>query len=257
MLSYSEMASPMRDATVLLLGAICAGIAVPALAQQGLGRAPVYQPSGWQSAAPAIGLRPQAPRGESGWTGGVLLDSARGQGFGPARAGANDPGLRLRPDLGRALPEPPQLLPPIDAASAVQAGAYLGYRFENRLLLSSAVRQGFGVPGLGATKVDFGASYGFNVTPRHLITLSSSLTLGQASGIAAYYGALGPDALSRADYRLGEPGAGFRVSWLYSFGRNLYLSTTLGYDRSAGDPEGVQGPDRNTTSFGTVFGYRW
>jgi hypothetical protein len=235
----------MRDAKVLLLGAICAGIAAPGLAQQGLGRAPAYQPSGWQSAAPATGLRPQAPRGESGWTGGVLLDLAR------------NPGLRLRPDLEHASPEPPQFLPPIDAASAVQAGAYLGYRFENRLLLSSAVRQGFGVPGLGGTKVDLGASYGFNVTPRHLITLSSSLTLGQASGMAAYYGALGSDALSRADYRVGEPGAGFRVSWLYSFGRNLYLSTTLGYDRSAGDPEGVQGPDRNTTSFGTVFGYRW
>jgi hypothetical protein len=119
------------------------------------------------------------------------------------------------------------------------------------------VRQGFGVPGLGGTKVDFGASYGFNVTPRHLITLSSSLTLGQPTGVAAYYAALGSDALSRADYRVGEPGAGFRVSWLYTFGRNLYLNTTLGYDRSAGDPDGLQGLDRNTTSFGTVFGYRW
>jgi len=246
----------MRDAKLLLLGAICAGIAVPALAQQGLGRTPAYQASGWQPSGPAIGLRPQAPRGESGWTGGVLLDSARSQGFAPAR-GVNDQGLRLRPDLGRALPEPPQFLPPTDAASAVQAGAYLGYRFENRLLLSSAVRQGFGVPGLGGTKVDLGASYGFNVTPRHLITLSSSLTLGQASGIAAYYGALGPDGLSRADYRVGEPGAGFRFSWLYSFGRNLYLNTTVGYDRSVSDADGLQGPDRNTTSFGTVFGYRW
>jgi len=119
------------------------------------------------------------------------------------------------------------------------------------------VRQGLGAPGLGGTKVDFGASYGFNVTPRHLITLSSSLTLGQTSGIAAYYGALGPDGLSRADYRVGEPGAGFRLSWLYSFGRNLYLNTTVGYDRSVSDADGLQGPDRNTTSFGTVFGYRW
>ncbi|MGH8682847.1 MAG: MipA/OmpV family protein [Burkholderiales bacterium] len=248
----------MRDAKVFLLGAICAGIGVPAAAQQGLARAPALEANGWrQSSGPAIGLRAQAPRGESGWTGGVLIDSARSPGFGPARAGATDPGLRLRPDLGRAFPQPPQFGPPIDAASAVQAGAYVGYRFENRLLLSSAVRQGFGVPGLGSTKVDLGASYGFNVTPRHLITLSSSLTLGQPSGIAAYYGALGPDALSGADYRLGEPGAGFRLSWLYSFGRNLYLNTTLGYDRSVGDLDGPQGPDRNTTSFGTVFGYRW
>jgi hypothetical protein len=251
------MADSMRDAKVLVLGALCAAIGVPAAAQQGLSRAPALEASGGPSAGPAIGLRPQAPRAESGWTGGVLIDSARNPGFGAARGGAIDPGLRLRPELGRALPETPQFGPPLDAASAVQAGAYVGYQFENRLLLSSAVRQGLGAPGLGGTKVDFGASYGFNVTPRHLVTLSSSLTLGQATGVAAYYGALGPDGLSRADYRVGEPGAGFRLSWLYSFGQNLYLNTTLGYDRSYGDPEGFQGADRNTTSFGTVFGYRW
>ncbi len=247
----------MCDAKVLLLGALCAAIGAPAVAQEGLGRAAALEAGGRQPSGPAIGLRPQAPRGESGWTGGVLLDSARSPGFGPVRTGAIDPGLRLRPDLGRALPQPPQFGLPIDAASAVQAGAYFGYRFENRLLLASAVRQGLGAPGLGGTKVDFGASYGFNVTPRHLITLSSSLTLGQASGIAAYYGALGPDGLSRADYRVGEPGAGFRLSWLYSFGRSLYLSTTVGYDRSVSDADGLQSPDRNTTSFGTIFGYRW
>ncbi len=246
----------MRYAKVLLLGALCAAIGAPAAAQQGLVRAAALEASGWQPSGPAVGLRPQAPRRESGWTGGVLLDSARSPGFGPARPGALDPGLRLNPDLARALPQPPQFGPPIDAASAVQAGAYFGYRFENRLLLSSAVRQGLGVPGLGGTKVDFGASYGLNVTPQHLITLSSSLTLGQASGIAAYYSALGPDGLSRTDYRVGEPGAGFRLSWLYSFGRNVYLNTTLGYDRST-DPDGLHGADRNTTSFGTVFGYRW
>lgn len=247
----------MRDAKVLLLGALCAAIGVPAAAQQGFSRAPALEAGGWQSSGPAIGLRPQAPRGESGWTGGVLIDSARSPGFGPARAGLPDPGLRLRPDLGRPAPQAPQFGPPVDPSGAVQAGAYVGYQFENRLLLASAVRQGFGVPGLGGTKVDLGASYGFNVTPRHLITLSSNLTLGQTSGIAAYYGALGPDGLTRADYRVGEPGAGFRLSWLYSFGRNLYLNTTLGYDRSAADLDGPQGPDRSTTSFGTVFGYRW
>ncbi len=241
----------MRDAKALLLGAICAGIAAPGVAQQGIGTAPAYQPSPWQ--APGVGLR---PRGDTGWTGGVLIDSPRGQGFSPARPGAGDPGFRVRPDFGPAPPEPPQLAPSIDPATAIQAGAYLGYRFENRLLVSSAVRQGLGMPGMGGTRVDFGASYGFNVTPRHLITLSGSLTLGQTSGVGPY-GALGADALSRADYRLGEPGAGFRLSWLYSFGRNLYLSTTLGYDRSYGDPDGLQGLDRASTSFGTIFGYRW
>lgn len=249
------MAFPVRDVKLLLLGAICAGIAAPGLAQQGLGRAPAEEAAGTPSATPAIGLRPQAQRPQAGWTGGLLVDSARNPWFGPARTGGFDPGLRLRADPGRAAPELPQFLPPGDP-NAVRAGAYVGYRFENQVLLSSAVRQGVGAPGLGGPKVDFGASYGFNVTPRHLITLSSNLTLGHASGTAYYYGMLGSDALSRADYRIGEPGAGFRVSWLYSFGRNVYLNTTLGYDRSTGDPDGL-GPDRNTTSFGTVFGYRW
>ncbi len=239
----------MRDAKLLLLGAICAGIVVPAAAQQGLGR--VRAAAGATPFTPAVGLRPQAPHGDSGWTGGLLVDPVRTPRLGATQAGALDPGLRLRPELGRALPEVPQFSLPIDPAAAVQAGAYVGYQFENRVLLSSTVRQGFGIPGLGGTKVDFGASYGFNVTPRHLITLSGSLTLGQPSGVGAYYGALAPE------YRVGEPGAGFRVSWLYSFGRNLYLSTTLGYDRSTADADGLQGLDRNTTTFGTTFGYRW
>jgi hypothetical protein len=248
----------MRGAKTLLLGAICAGIAVPGLAQQGIRAGPAYQPSDWQPLGPTVGLRPSGPRGESGWTGGVLIDAPRGQGFNPVRPGAFDPGPRLRPDFEQGLSAPPQFAPSIDPVSAIQAGAYLGYRFErHRVLVSSAVRQDLGLPGLGGTKVDLGASYGFSVTPRHLITLSGSLTLGQPSGTAAYYGALGADALSRADLRLGEPGAGFRLSWLYSFSPNLYLSTTLGYDRSYGDPDGLQGLDRNTTSFGTLFGYRW
>jgi hypothetical protein len=247
----------MRDAKILLLGVLCAGIAAPAAAQQGLGRSPAQESAGGQSTGPAVGLRAQSPRRESGWTGGVLLDPVGGQGLAPERTGTADPGLRLRTGYGPGSAAPPLILPPVDPGSALQAGAYVGYRFENQVLLSSGVRQGFGAPGLGGTKVDFGASYGFNVTPRHLITLAGSLTLGQPTGIAAYYGALGPEALSRADYRVGEPGAGFRVSWLYSLNRNLYLNTTLGYDRSIADPDGLLGPDRNTTSFGTVFGYRW
>jgi hypothetical protein len=245
----------MRDVKLLVLGAICTGVVLPAAAQQGLGRAPAEARA--PAAVPAVGLRPQPLRRESGWTGGVLLDPVRTPGFGLADARAQDPGLRLRPELQRALPEAPQFAPALDTAAPVRAGAYLGYQFENRVLLSSAVRQGIGAPGLGGAKLDLGASYGFNVTPEHLITLSGMLTMGQPSGMVAYYGALGADGLSRADYRVGEPGAGFRVSWLYSFGRNLYLNTTLGYDRSAADAESLQGLDRNTTSFGTVFGYRW
>jgi hypothetical protein len=255
MLSYLEMPGPVRDAKILVLGILSAVMAAPAAGQ--LGRSPARESTSWQPTGPAVGLRAQSPRRESGWTGGVLLDPVGGQGFAPGRTGTADPGLRLRTGYEAASVAPPGIVPPIDPASAVRAGAYVGYRFENQVLLSSAVRQGIGAPGAGGTKVDFGASYGFNVTPRHLITLAGNLTLGQPAGIAAYYGALGPDALSRADYRVGEPGAGFRVSWLYSLSRNLYLNTTLGYDRSIADPDGLLGPDRSTTSFGTVFGYRW
>jgi hypothetical protein len=237
----------MREVKALLLGAVCAGAAVSGLAQEGIAPAPAYQPSGAHASGAAAGL--QVPRAERGWTGGILIDSPHGQGFSPGRPAAADSALGLRPDFRRSLAEP--FAPPVDPASAMQAGAYLGYRFGNSLLLSSAVRQGLSAPGAG-TKVDFGASYGFNVTPRHLITLSGALTLGQTGGSAPYYSTFG-----RTDYRPGEPGAGFRLSWRYSFGRNLYLNTILGYDRMYGDPEAMPGQDRNSTSFGTYFGYRW
>jgi len=252
----------MRDVRALVLAAICAALGSSAVAQQRPGSPPAAdellpssetQLGGWRSPGPAVGLRPNTAR--SGWTGGMFVDAPGGQGFNPARGGPTERGLRLGPEGLAPVPDPLRLGPPADPAAATAAGAFVGYRYDN-LLLSSAVRQGV-APGFGGTRVDVGASYGFSVAPRHLITLSGGLTLGQATGLAPYFAALGPDAATRWSYRQGEPGAGFRVSWLYSFGRNLYFNTTLGYDRAYLEVEGQQGLERSATSLGTVFGYRW
>jgi len=243
----------MRAVRALVLATVAAALAPIALAQQraNLPGDPALQlPGSGRQPGASSGLR--APAAASGWTGGVFVGPPGGQGFNPARAVALDPGLRTRPSSFEAGTDP-RVGPPIDPAIATEAGAYVGYRFDN-VLVSSAVRQGVGAPGLGGTKVDLSASYGFNITPRHLITLSGGLTVGQANALAPYYGALAGDPMARSGaYRIGEPGAGFRVAWLYSFGRNLYLNTSLGYERAYGDTDF----DRNTTSFGTVFGYRW
>ena len=227
---------------------LCVGIATPAAGQTNL-PSTVVLPSVPVVASP-IGLR--AAGVEAGWMSGMFVG---GQGFNPDRARLPDPGFRLSDHALAASSSTPRVGPPPDPASASQAGAFVGYRGAN-WMLSSGIRQGVG-ESAGGTRLDLGANYGFNVTPRHLITLSGRLTLGASTPLAPYYGAYGGDAFWRAGYRAGEPGAGLRLSWLYSFDRNVYFATTLGYDRAYGEAEGLQGPDRNTTTFGTTFGYRW
>jgi hypothetical protein len=229
----------MSPAQTLIVAALCAGIAVPAAAQVG----------GIPPAANPLGLR----SGDPGWTSSVFVG---GQGFNADRARLPDPGFRLPASLPGEVTPPPRVGPPVDPASAAQAGAYVGYRRDS-WTLSSGVRQGVG-EGAGGTRLDLGASYGFNVTPRHLITLSGGLTVGASTPLASYYAAYGTDAFWRSGYRAGEPGAGLRLSWLYNFDRSTaYFATTLGYDRAYGDTEGLQGLERSTTTFGTTFGYRW
>ena len=66
------------------------------------------------------------------------------------------------------------------------------------------------------------------------------------------------DPLGQRSAQLAAPGAGFRLSWQYSFDRNRYVSTMLGYDRRLYDAsEGGQAFDRSGASVGTVFGYRF
>ena len=205
-----------------------------------------------------VGLR----AGESAWTTRAFVG---GQGFNPDRARLPDLGFRppaaSTPASNPAAPFGQTALPAytgrqFDPSSAAQAGAYVDYR-KGGLTVSSGVRQGVGA-GAGGARLDLGASYGFNVTPRHLINLSGGLTLGATAPALPYYAMYGTDAFWRSGYRAGEPGLGLRLSWLYSFDRSTaYIATTLGFDRAYGETEGLQGLDRNTTTFGTTFGYRW
>ena len=221
-------------------------IDVPTAADRGPGR------SEWWAVAPGD-LAAQNP---SPWRGGMFVGPRSGQGFSVARAGTPDPGLNAGPDVLDRLPLSPRLLLPGGAASPVDGGAYLGYRYSN-WIFSSAIRQSLDDPRLAATRIDLGASYGVSLAKRHSIMLSGGLTLGQSGAAAPAYGALGGDALSPRTLRYGDPGAGFRVSWLYTLDQNLYVNTTLGYDRLYGDPGEGFGSDRGSTSFGTVFGYRF
>jgi hypothetical protein len=231
---------------IVAVPAVAQRIDAPAANDRGPGR------SEWWSGAAADLAAPNA----SPWRGGMFVGPRSGQGFSLARAGALDPGLRASPGVLDTLPLSPRLLLPGAAASPVDGGAYLGYRYSN-WTFSSAVRQSLDDPRLAATRVDFGASYGISLAERHSITLSGGLTLGQSGAATPGYGTLGGDALSRRTLRYGDPGAGFRASWLYTLDQNLYVNTTLGYDRLSGDPGEGFGPDRSTTSFGTVFGYRF
>ncbi len=238
MTAFFGIELPMSRAKALLTAAFCAGIGLPAAAQIG----------GIPPATTPLGLR----AGDAGWTSSLFVG---GQGFNADRARMPDPGFRVSPQLPTESARPLHLGPPVDPLGAAQAGAYLGYR-RDRWTLSSSVRQGLGAAA-GGTRLDLGASYGFNVTSRHLITLSGGLTVGASTPLAPYYGAYGTDAFWRSGYRAGEPGAGLRLSWLYSFDRNLYFNTTVGYDRAYGDAENLQGLGRDTTTVGTTFGYRW
>lgn len=231
-------------------------VAFPATAQQLGSTTPDDRPLGgnrfglWGAVPPSSAAQDPSP-----WRGGMFVVPRSGQGFSVARPGMPDPGLRAGPDVLQLLPQSPRLVTPDGETAPVDGGAYLGYRYSN-WTFSSAVRQSLDDPRLAATRIDLGASYGLSLTQRHLITLSGGLTIGQPGAGIPAYSALAGDALARSAQRYGEPGAGFRLSWLYTLDR-FYVNTTLGYDRLYGDPAEGLGPDRGTTTFGTVFGYRF
>ena len=132
---------------------------------------------------PHLGLRAS----DAGWTGSMFVG---GQGFNSDRARLPDPGFRLpaaRLPASSLAPSSSDR-PPIRRASR-RPGPFVGYRRDN-WTLTSGVRQGLG-EWAGGTRLDLGASYGFNVNPRHLITLSGGLTLGASAPLAPYYAAYG------------------------------------------------------------------
>lgn len=152
--------------------------------------------------------------------GGTGLNADRARGYGS--------GLRLSP----------------------QSGAYVGYQMGN-LTIGSALRQEDEAE--RATWLDMGASYGLNLNRKHRLSIDGGVSVrapGDPIGENNPFALRGGDAV--------EPGAGFRLSWRYNFGRNQYVSTILGFDHrfSAGLPEGPEA-ERNAATFGTVYGYRF
>jgi hypothetical protein len=133
-----------------------------------------------------------------------------------------------------------------------EASALMDYRL-NRWTFSSSLRQGLGER---STAVDVGARYGFSLAPRHSLALLGSVGLGNHSAIR-------PLAMDELDLlRLRPPGLGFRdvgaqFSVLYTFDQTWYVNTMLGYSRLLGDPADLGTPDRNVTSVGAFFGFRF
>lgn len=137
-------------------------------------------------------------------------------------------------------------------AYPAEASALMDYRL-NRWTFSSSLRQGLGAR---STAVDVGARYGFSLAPRHNLALLGSVGLGDHSAVR-------PLAMDELDLlRLRPPGLGFRdvgaqLSLLYTFDQSWYVNTMLGYSRLLGDPMDAGTPDRNVTSVGAFFGYRF
>ena len=210
---------------------------------------------------------------ESGFQ-GLRVDSARTPapgGFGFRLGAAGDPAPAFRgtalpslasPEIARGdwpagsarLAAAPGSLPRNDQAFiySPEAGALMDYRF-SRWTITSSLRQGLGER---STAFDVGARYGFSLAPRHGLALLGSVGLGNHSAVR-------PLATNELDIlRMRPPGLGFRdvgaqFSLLYTFDQSWYVNTTLGYARLLGDQADAGTPDRNVTSVGAFFGYRF
>jgi hypothetical protein len=246
----------MRARSALSIPGVLAGIAaalaaLPASAQRPADplsiRDPLPRPYerayAWRAYAPAANAG-EIDAGRPAW----LLGSGSGVGFNLSRTGALDPGLRAPPALASTAG-----MEPIPSATYT----YIGYRIDRWTLLSS-VRQGLDASqGTDSARVDFGASYGFNLTPRHLITLAGAMTLGHSRTPALPLGRYTSSELTAQSFRAGEPGMGLRLSWTYTLDDHLFVDTSFGYDRLQGGAESLQGVERGSASFGTTFGLRW
>ena len=159
---------------------------------------------------------------------GLFVAPLNGIGLNADRARGYGAGLRLSP----------------------QSGAYVGYQMGN-LTIGSALHQEDEAE--RATWLDMGASYGLNLSRKHRISVDGGISVrtpGDSTGENNPFGFRADDTV--------EPGAGFRLSWRYNFGRNHYVSTILGFDHRFGASL-HEGPDaeRSATTFGTVYGYRF
>ena len=178
--------------------------------------------------ADAQALRGQTTEDETAH--GLFVAPLGGTGLNADRARGYGSGLRLLP----------------------QSGAYVGYQMGN-LTIGSALHQEEEAE--RATWLDMGASYGLSLNRKHRISIDGGVSV-RAPGDPGLGGENNPFAFRAGDTV--EPGAGFRLSWRYNFGRNQYVSTILGFDHRFG--AGLhEGPDaeRSAATFGTVYGYRF
>lgn len=185
--------------------------------------------SGLILAAPAAA---QFATGQPSWLladdgeSGLIVQPLNAAGFHVARPGTMMHGFRVAPE----------------------AGAFMGYRRGNWLFGSTLAHSDD--PQEGAS-LDLGAAYGIDLTPKQRLSVEGGVRLDLSSGL----GLRAPNSLAPAT---GENGLGLRMSWRYSFDRNKYVSTSVGYEQSLGGDafDGGQG-ERNGAIFGTTFGYRY
>ncbi len=244
----------MRQASLLAL-ILATGCAVPhASAQNGL----QFPPGA--SSGTGFQLRSTAPLAEryppERSQPALAVTRTSPQGFNFARAPGFDMGGQ--PPVGFGAIE---AMPPPTFGLGLPTGTGLDYRI-NRWTLSSSVRQGLASMRPGSTRLDVGASYGFNIAPRHQIMLFGGV------GFAAS-GTLQPDSNSELAVRsalrpygagtgTGLRDMGLRLSWRYTLDRRLFVDTSIGYERHLTEGmDAAGGLDRNVGSFGAMFGYRF
>ncbi len=160
---------------------------------------------------------------------GIVMEQLGSPGLNAERAQAFGAGLRLLP----------------------HEGAYVGYRFGNNWSVGSALHRDDVAD--RSTWLDMGARYDFDLNRRNRISFDGGVSFRAPMDMPPVGEALAFSVPSGV-----EPGAGFRLSWRYSFGDDHYVSTILGFDRRLGTGlyEGPDG-DRSTATFGTVYGYRF
>jgi hypothetical protein len=221
----------------------------------GVGAGPVHAQSGLRVSGASPEARAlQAARAEVGADAEVqiALTPVGGQGFTfVPRGWAGTPGLRL--------PQVAAAASPARFGLAPDAGAALDVKVQ-RWTLSSSVQQGLIAAQPLASRVDFGASYGLPLAPRHELVVSGGLGFGAGTGLAPTAGqqVTASEPLLLYGGGTGLRDAGLRLSWRYSLDRNLFVNTSVGVDRMFADPTGLGASyERNVGSIGAVFGYRF
>lgn len=130
-------------------------------------------------------------------------------------------------------------------------GAYVGYHFGNNWSVGSTLHADDDLD--RPSRLDLGARYDFAINSRNRLSFDGGVSLRTPLDRALNGGT------SMANSYFGqEPGAGFRLSWRYSFSQDHYISTSLGFDRrfNSGLHDGPDA-DRGGATFGTFYGYRF